>query len=170
MRRAARAGAVVATGFLGVILAASMWLILSKVWLKQEIPSVLGYSPVYVLSGSMEPTFSAGDMIIIHPQSQYAPGDVVTFYSDRELVTHRIIGESPEGFTVKGDANNVRDAEPVKKQDIVGKQVLVLPRLGSIALFFRTGKGMILLAALFLLAMLQSFRGHSGDDGGIGER
>jgi len=57
MRNAARAGAIVATGFLGFVLAASLWLILSKLWLKQEIPSVFGYSPVYVLSGSMEPFF-----------------------------------------------------------------------------------------------------------------
>ena len=160
IRKAARAGAIVATGFLGLILAASVWLILSKFWLKQEIPSVFGYSPVYVLSGSMEPAFSAGDMILIHPQSQYEPGDVVTFHSDGELVTHRIVGESTEGFMVKGDANNVRDEELVRAQEIVGKQVLVLPRLGGIALFFRTGKGMLLLLAIALLALIQSFWGR----------
>ena len=162
MRKLAGAGALVATGFLGLVLAASVWLILSKFWLKQEIPSVFGYSPVYVLSGSMEPTFSAGDMIIIHPRSQYEPGDVVTFYSEGELVTHRITAESLEGFTVKGDANNVPDEELVRPSDIVGKQVLVLPRIGSIALFFRTGKGMIFLSAVVLLALLQSVRGRSG--------
>ena len=166
MRNAARAGAIVATGFLGLVLAASLWLILSKLWLKQEIPSVFGYSPVYVLSGSMEPFFSAGDMIIIHPQSQYEPGDVVTFYSEGELVTHRIIGESLAGFTVKGDANNVPDEELVRAADIVGKQVLVLPMIGSLALFFRTGKGRLLLAVAILLAVLQSVRGQPGKSTG----
>jgi len=151
-----------ATGFLGALFAVSVWLILSKIWLKQEIPSVFGYSPVYVLSGSMEPTFFAGDMIIIHAQSRYEPGDVVTFYSDGELVTHRIIGAGQEGFTMKGDANNVPDEELVRAQAIVGKQVFVLPRLGNLALFFRTGKGMILISALFLLAVIQNFRGYAG--------
>lgn len=159
IRRAARAGAVLVTGFLVFVFAVSVWLILSKIWLKQEIPSVLGYSPVYVLSGSMEPAFSAGDMIIIHPQSHYEPGDIVTFYSEGELVTHRIIGAGPEGFIVKGDANNVRDEDPVRASEIAGKQVLVLPYVGSIALFFRTGRGLLLLAALFLLAIIQSLRG-----------
>ena len=166
MRKIARAGALVVTGFLGLVLAASVWLILSKFWLKQEIPSVFGYSPVYVLSGSMEPAFSAGDMIIIHPRNQYEPGDVVTFYSEGELVTHRITAESLEGFTVKGDANNVQDEELVRPSDIVGKQVLVLPRIGSIALFFRTGKGMIFLSAVVLLALLQSSRGRPGKPSG----
>lgn len=159
MRTAARAGAVVVTGFLGLILAVSVWLILSKLWLKQEIPSVFGYAPVYVLSGSMEPTFSAGDMIIIHTQSQYAPGDVVTFYNDGELVTHRIIGESPAGFTVKGDANNIRDEEPVSRADVVGKLVFVFPYIGSATSFFRTPQGLIILAVLLLLAVRESHRG-----------
>ena len=162
MRKIARAGALVVTGFLGLVLAASVWLILSRFWLKQEVPSVLGYSPVYVLSGSMEPTFSAGDMIIIHPQSRYEPGDVVTFYSDGELVTHRIVGESPAGFTVKGDANNVTDGELVREQDIVGKQVQVLPGAGAALLFFRSRKGMVILAALMLLTAVQSFRRSDG--------
>ena len=157
-RKAAGAGAMMATGFLGLVLVISIGLILSKFWLKQEIPSVFGYSPVSVLSGSMEPTFYAGDMIIIHAQSQYEPGDVVTFYSDGELVTHRIVGAGVKGFTMKGDANNAIDEEPVKEDEIVGKQVLVLPRAGSVALFFRTGKGMAFLAALCLLAAVQSFR------------
>ena len=108
IRNAVRAGAAAGTVFLSLVLAASLWLILSKVWLKTPVPSVFGFSPVYVLSGSMEPTFSTGDMIIIHPQREYRPGDVVTFRSEGELVTHRIISESKEGFTVKGDANNVR--------------------------------------------------------------
>jgi len=170
MRKAVRTGAIAATGFLALVLAASVWLILSKFWLKQEIPSVFGYSPIYVLSGSMEPVFSAGDMIIIHPQSQYEPGDVVTFYSEGELVTHRIIGESLEGFTVKGDANNVQDEELVKAREIVGKQVLVLPHIGSIALFFRTGKGMMLLSAVVLVAVLQSVRGQPGKTDGSRDR
>ena len=169
MRTATRAGAIIITGILGLILAASVWLILSKVWLKQEIPSVFGYSPVYVLSGSMEPTFYAGDMIIIHSRSQYGPGDVVTFYSDGELVTHRIIGAGPKGFTVKGDANNVSDEELVKASDIVGKQILVLPRIGSIALFFRTGKGMALLSAAVLLAAVQSLRERQKKQGEVRE-
>jgi len=159
IRKAVRAGAAAINIFLGLVLAAGVWMILSKFWLKTEIPSVLGYAPVYVLSGSMEPTFSAGDMIIIHLKDQYEPGDVVTFYSDGELVTHRIVGESAEGFTVKGDANNVRDEEPVSRADVVGKLVFVLPHAGSAASFFRTPQGLIILAALLLLTMRESRRG-----------
>jgi len=48
------------TVFLALILAVNLWLILSRVWLKEPIPSVLGFTPIYVLSGSMEPIFSTG--------------------------------------------------------------------------------------------------------------
>ena len=175
IRTIVRAGAAAGTGFLGLILAASFWLVISKVWLKTPVPSVLGYAPVYVLSGSMEPTFSAGDMIVIRPQKEYRPGDVVTFQSGGELVTHRIISESREGFTVKGDANNVSDEEKVPREDVRGKLVLVLPRLGTAAAFLRTRRGVLLLLAVVLLAAWQTFRErrsgdleHTGDgQGGV---
>ena len=158
IRYGVRAGTVVVTGLLALILAVSVWLILSKVWLKREVPSVLGFSPIYVMSGSMEPTFSAGDLIIIHPQSWYQPGDVVTFKSGGELVTHRIISEGRDGFSVQGDANNVRDEEKVKPGDIVGRQILILPHVGSIAFFLRTRKGALVLAVVILAALLQTIR------------
>lgn len=161
IRTIMRAGAAMVTVCLSLIMAASFWLILSKVWLKTPVPSVFGFSPVYVLSGSMEPEFSAGDMIVIHPRPIYQLGDVVTFYSEGELVTHRIIGESRNGFTMKGDANNVRDEEPVGETDIVGELVFVLPGLGSIAMFFRTPRGILALAALVLLTLVQTFRQRS---------
>jgi len=164
IRNAVRAGSAVGTMFLSLVLAAGLWLILSKVWLKTPVPSVFGFSPVYVLSGSMEPTFSTGDMIIIHPQREYRPGDVVTFRSEGELVTHRIISESKEGFTVKGDANNVRDEEKVREQDIQGKLVLVVPHVGAIALFFRTRRGILLLAAVVLMAVVLTFRDRKREE------
>lgn len=147
------------TVFLTLILAANLWLILSRVWLKQPVPSVLGYTPVYVLSGSMEPAFSAGDMILIHAVGQYEPGEVVTFREEGEFITHRIISETKEGFRVQGDANNVMDEEPVAKEAIIGKVVFVLPGVGRLAAFLRSGKGVLILAALVLLAAVLTRRG-----------
>lgn len=147
------------TVFLALVLAANLWLILSRVWLKEPVPSVLGFTPVHVLSGSMEPAFSAGDMILIHASREYGPGDIITFRDSGELVTHRIISETREGFWVQGDANNVKDGEPVRKENIVGKVVWILPRLGTATAYVRSGKGILILAAAVLLASVLTGRG-----------
>ena len=159
------------TAALCLVLAANLWLIAARVWLKDPVPSFFGFAPVSVLSGSMESSFSAGDMIIIHSCAQYIPGDIVTFQSEGGFVTHRIIGETGNGFLVKGDANNVRDEEAVPADRIVGKVVWIFPNAGRILLFFRTPSGLILLAAVWLFSMLPGSRGRRkensrGDDRG----
>lgn len=146
------------TVFLALVLAANLWLILSRVWLKEPIPSVLGFTPVYVLSGSMEPVCSAGDLILIHPSPAYEPGDVVTFQEEGELITHRIIAETKEGFWVQGDANNVRDEKPVKSESVIGKVVLILPGVGRAAIFFRSLRGLMLLASIVLVTAILTCR------------
>ena len=152
MKAATRAASCTLTALLCLILAANGWLMISRLWLGKQIPSVLGFAPIYVLSGSMEPTFSAGDMILIHKSPQYKPGDVVTFWSGGELVTHRIIGEGPDGFIVKGDANNVRDEETIREKNIEGKVVAVLPFVWKIREFFRRPQGILLLVFAVLLS------------------
>ena len=138
--------------------ASSLWLLSGKFLLKNPHPSVLGYMPVYVLSGSMEPAFSAGDLLLVRQGGSYEPGDIVTFESEGELVTHRIVRQSPDGFTTQGDANNTADDGTITEAQIIGKVCVAVPFLGRAALFIRTIQGKLCLAALFLLALDLSFR------------
>lgn len=100
--------------------------------------SVLGHPILEVASGSMTPTFDAGDLILDNPVSLSAAehlhrGEVITFRSTTFtqggapiLITHRIHkvipGTSPAGvrYQTKGDANNVVDAGLVAPAAIVG--------------------------------------------------
>jgi len=100
--------------------------------------SVLGHPILEVASGSMTPTFDAGDLILDNPVSLSAAehlhrGEVITFRSTAFtqggapiLITHRIHkvipGTSPAGvrYQTKGDANNVVDAGLVAPAAIVG--------------------------------------------------
>lgn len=138
---------------LGLILALSLWQAAARVLLHQNPPYLFGYAQLTVLSGSMEPAFSAGDFLIIHRETAYAVGEVVTFRDEGALTTHRIVENGPEGFITKGDYNNAPDSEPVPAERIVGKVVLVIPGLGQAFLFLRTPAGMtaILLFGLLLL-------------------
>lgn len=100
----------------------------------------------YVETGSMAPTLQPGDGFIAVPAAVAGPietGDVVVFRSERRdgLVTHRVVGTTPDGYYVtKGDANPFTDQSggepPVHEAQIVatalqvGGRVVVIPYLG----------------------------------------
>ncbi len=114
-----------------------------------HIPSVFGYSPVIVLSGSMSPTFEAGDMIVIQktdPQNLQV-NDVICYLEEESAVTHRIIEiEQADGqvmYITQGDANNTEDTSPVSPSQIEGKYIGVhFAGLGDFAMFLQSPAGM----------------------------
>ncbi len=88
------------------------------------IPMVLGYNPIVVLSGSMEPTYKTGSVIYYKKTSleDLKENDVITFVSRKgELVSHRIVGIDNDQFETKGDANEVKDVSKVSYENIKGK-------------------------------------------------
>ena len=59
---------------------------------------VLGYKTVMVSSGSMEDTFSKGDLVLIEEINgkEAVPGDILLFRKGESLVLHRYIGNDSE--------------------------------------------------------------------------
>lgn len=145
-------------GLAAVLLSAALLIILwqfaARLFLGQKLPSVLGYAGVTVLSGSMEPTISAGDLLVIHREKDYQPGDIISFWSDGMLVTHRIVEQTSGGLVTKGDYNNAPDRQLVLDEQIAGRVVWRIPWLGNILLFLRTPPGMLLLLAAGALVFL----------------
>jgi signal peptidase len=116
--------------------------------------TIFGYSFEVVASGSMDPTISIGDLIVVKEESAYTQGEVVT-YRDFEgnLITHRIIGVADDGqFITKGDANNVADNATVAPSQIVGELVLDIPGGEAIVDFAR--QPIVLGVLVFVLALL----------------
>ena len=82
-------------------------------------PMPLGVGVAVVLSGSMEPSLSVGDLLIVTEQESYSVNDVVVFEEGRSSVVHRIVAMDGETVTTKGDANNTED-EPFSAERICG--------------------------------------------------
>lgn len=79
-------------------------------------------------SGSMEPTFKKGDLVLMqNVDVEVETGNIIMFDTPSVLipVTHRVIGVSDDGFTTKGDARSSKDGWIVKDEDIVGKAVTI---------------------------------------------
>ncbi|MCD8168252.1 signal peptidase I [Enterocloster sp. OA13] len=136
---------------LGLIVILNFWQIGAKVLFHKAYPSSSCWYPAVVMSGSMEPVVSAGDIIIVHKEDAYRPGDIVTFSENGNLITHRIVEETPEGFVTKGDSNNAPDGGIVAGDSIHGRMAAVIPGAGYAVLFFRKPVGKLAIVLLSIL-------------------
>ena len=98
------------------------------------IPSIFGYKPLVVLTGSMTPTYKEGSIIYYHEvdKSELKKGDVITFkIGNNDLVSHRINDIVDGLYVTKGDANNTVDSIKVNYDYVIGKDLdFSIPYLG----------------------------------------
>jgi signal peptidase I len=94
-----------------------------------------------VLTDSMYPAISAGDIVLLSPPKQTVPkvGDVAAYTGRRfdgsevGIFTHRIIGgDGINGFIFKGDNNPSPDVQKPKFEDVSGVVVFKIPFLGKV--------------------------------------
>ena len=147
---------------LTVILISNLTIIIKGALNPERPPSSFGITSMIVLSGSMSGDapdhIEVGDLIItktVDP-STLQVGDVITFMEEgTTTVTHRIIGINEDGtFKTKGDANNAEDRIPVTHEDVVGKFMFRIPKLGDMAMFAQTPVGMLIFIGIPLVAYL----------------
>lgn len=101
--------------------------------------------PSSIASGSMLPLYEVGDIVIVAKVSPgtIKTGDIVEFRRQEGAqaisIVHRVIGidEKAKTFTTKGDANNAPDVAPVQPQNVVGKVVFNIPKLGMLSLILK---------------------------------
>lgn len=147
------------------LLICNITIIVKGVVSPERPPSVLGMTPMVVLSGSMsgeqEGHIEIGDLIVARKveAANLKEGDVISYMDGKSAVTHRIIG-IVEGYTgnlffeTKGDANNAPDLSTVSQDQLIGKFWFRLPYLGDFALFLQQPLGMLLFAGVPLVAFL----------------
>lgn len=96
------------------------------------------YDFYVVKTNSMVPVLPVGSLITINKESDYKIGDVVTFKYENNIdpipITHRIINSIQKNqetfYMTKGDANTLVDIEIIRKSEIIGKTIFVIPIIG----------------------------------------
>lgn len=102
-----------------------------------------------IVSPSMVPTIQINDAIVIHREDNdnYQVGDIITFSSSDIrykglTITHRIVDKATDfnginsRYKTKGDNNPIADAAVVKTNDIYGKVLFKIPKIGYLQSFF----------------------------------
>ncbi|MDX6408943.1 MAG: signal peptidase [Gaiellaceae bacterium] len=125
--------------------------------------TVLGYKPVAVYSGSMQPRIPVGGLVLdraISPD-EVRVGDVITFtdpYAKDRLITHRVVEilQTPRGpaYRTKGDANPGRDPWTIRLAGQVGRVAFSVPVAGYVLYYAHTREVRGLLIFLAALSML----------------
>ena len=104
-----------------------------------------GFAFVEVMSGSMEPGISAGDIVLIHThEERIREGDVISFQKGGVQMLHRVIEKNGEGFRTKGDANREPDAFFVRREEIRERVRTLAEELGLTRLLERRTAGLSL--------------------------
>lgn len=149
---------IISTVFVTLILVCAVFLLGSR---------IMGYRVFNVISGSMEPTYSVGDLLYVKETdpNNIKVGTPITFVMNESLVvaTHRVVevDTAKQHFITKGDANDVADAAPVHFKNVVGVPKFSIPKLGYVSDFIQNPPGMyiavIIAAALIIIVFLPDF-------------
>jgi signal peptidase len=133
------------------------------------LPRLGLYRPVTVLSASMRPTFSPGDMVfsVPEPTSSVRVGQVISYrvpVGAHQIETHRVVkilqgGPNPI-IQTRGDANTANDPWTARLEGRTAwRQVGVAPKLGYVVNALRARAvrmAAVLIAPLVLVLLLLS--------------
>ena len=147
----------------GLLLGINIYLTNAYNLLGNKLPMPFGYGTAVVLSGSMEPTFSKDDLIIVKKKDSFDIGDIVVYQSNDSLVVHRVVSMDGDMVVTQGDANNIEDAS-FDKIAIKGVVIGCIPSLGVFVNAIKTPTGTIVVLLCAFLLIELSFRKQKASD------
>lgn len=125
------------------------------------------YNAYVVLTGSMLPEIDPQDVVVTKKieGKDLKVGDIITFIpSDSRIsniiVTHRILNKyydvttNKYTYQTKGDANNTPDFTLAEDQNVIGKVIFRVPKVGYIQQFLATRGGWIIVVLIPALVIL----------------
>ena len=133
-------------------------LIIKAIIKPNETPSFFGIKTYVIISGSMEPNINIGDIVIAksikNKEESIKVGDIISYRKGQNVITHRItnIEKDENGIlriATKGDNNNTEESERILINNIEGKVITIIPKIGYITLIL---KDKVLIILIFIIA------------------
>lgn len=148
----------------GIVLGINVYLANARSLVGNQLPMPFGFGAAIVLTGSMEPTFSANDLIFVRECDSVTEGEIVVYQDGGSLVVHRVIAVDGQQITTQGDANNVAD-NPIDFSAVKGTVLFWIPRVGTAVSLIKSPIGTIcLIVAAIALVEIPHRREKERDD------
>lgn len=131
---------------------------------KNETPNFFGIKTFVIVSGSMQPDLMIGDIVIVKKceENDINIGDIISYRAGQSVITHRVIefseNDGQTGYITKGDNNNVKDNVVVKFEDIEGKYIGKISKLGNVVLFLKNKIVIISIILMFYLIYVHELK------------
>ena len=109
----------------------------------------------FVPSGSMEPNIPTWSLCFVNvwkPYEDIEEGDVVVYTrkSDGMRIIHRVIEITDDALVTKGDANRIDDGPSVTPDNLYGKYIFHIPKIGKPLAMMKTPAGIAVTAVVVL--------------------
>ena len=146
---------------LSIVLLFNIYIMVQANVSPDKVPSVFGYKPFVVLSGSMESEISVGDLVFVKnvDVNTLKTNDIIAFRDNENLVTtHRIVDEikidNKRCFKTKGDSNNEEDEGTVCEKQIEGKYQGKIAKIGNVIIFIQKPLGFTVMMLSILIVCI----------------
>lgn len=138
--------------------------------------SIFGFRYYTVLTGSMEPELSVGDLIFVQLKNaeNINVNDVITFNPSSEgdaYLTHRVTekiedyqGTGVTCFRTKGDANNTEDSFLIDEERVIGTVSFHIPVLGYVIRFVQLRWYIIIPIIIMIFVFFHLLKVYFSDD------
>ncbi len=146
--------------FLLLLIVAPVMIFLGTIIIdKNSRHDFFGYNFYIVITESMEPEIMVNDCVVLNKVTDVYSlkvGDDIGYINDKgEIIVHRIekIIETASGsleFETGGINNLSSDQKRVGFEQVVGKRIATLSKLGNAVVFFRSTPGIILFVVIFV--------------------
>ena len=123
----------------------------------EENTHILGIYMFNIVSESMEPTLEINDVVLVQKcqPTELKIGDIITFKQEDRIISHRILDIDKKGETIKfetkGDNNKIPDPDKVNAEQIYGKVVFKIKKVGKAISYIQNIRGFINVAILAVI-------------------
>lgn len=117
-------------------------------------------SYVVVSGHSMQPTLWTGDVVVLQHERSYRKGEIVGYEIPKGgpgaglIVIHRIVGgDARAGYIMRGDNKHSPDPWRPRPVDVVGRERVIVPKVGLAVRYVRSPLGFAVLAGVMTLTI-----------------
>ncbi len=116
---------------------------------------LLGIKPIHVMTDSMDPYIKKESLVFAKKYTfeDTHKGDVILYYHDEKLFTHRVIDVLDDGLRTQGDNSDQMDAYTVKPSEVIGIVFIRMNWIATFLIWLKEGSNWLVLLSIIILVI-----------------